>query len=1260
MLNFLDGQAIQEWAALRDAPSELPRLIRHLIWATVKPGTVAKISFPAGSDVTLPGFDGELEVTRGFPPWIPEGQSIWEMSVEAKTGAKAAKDYEKRMVAFPSPERRATVAYRAVSGRRLTPKTKARWLNERRKDGWKSVDWIDASVLAEWLEQSPAVAVLFAQEIGRVPNGVLPLDYAWEQWSRRSRPTTKQALVLAGREEQHTRLVERLTGPTRTIDVEADSPDEAYGFFLAAITGSDDEAIRDQFRSRTLVVDGANSGLWLSQHQGLILVQKGPNRDLATSLVERHHVLVPLGPEAMGSRDPIRLERASGHQFAEALRAMDVLDAEVDRLARECGRSVTIFHRRRRATHVDLPPWGNDASIVPALLAGRWERSKEEDKRVIATLAGATSYEEVEPHLSRLLRLDDSPLSQVGDVFALVAPADAFEICARLLTPRHLDRFAAVAREVFSEIDPALDLPSKERPYAAMYGQLPRHSRWLRHGMAETLLLIAVRGEAVRLDCPQNSQRFADELIQELPGLASDGRLLASLRDQLPVLMEAAPEPFLDALEQLLEGQPEVLRDLLTEGPHPVMGSEPKHTDLLWGLEALAWDPDLLPRVALILARLAELDPGGRWVNRPINSLRAILLSWQPCTHAPLAARLQALDLVLDRHPEPGWQLLLKLLPSLLDSTSGSSRPRWRDVGEDRAERPTRYSVHLAERAIVDRALARVGQAVERWRALLQHLPAFYPIERDQALALLEQVARSTVEPDAQKALWELVAGFVRRNRVAPDADWALEGEELGRWAELAKRLSPSDPVKRHLWLFTDPWPDVLAEPGEDPKVAQDNAKLAALSVLLEERGLDGAVELAIAVTQPGLVLEPLLRLVDGVHQVKLLVDVAPRFSDPVSYLGILSHIALECFGEVWRQVVVRELALERISAEDKAALLRLWPFEPSTWELALCGGEAIADAYWRACRVDLHHLVGADLIAAVDRLLSAGRAFEVPSGLYRRWQELPPEKWLEVIDAHAEIVRRRAETGGGSPDLGWLRDVFWHLAREPAVDEVALASREYVWLPLVVGPGHGEGSVPALYKILARDPAFFFKLLSDAFRAKGDEKEASSDERRSRAEAAYRVFMNWRSIPGTAEDGSLDPARLSSWTREARRLAASSGRAEVGDAVIGRMLAYSPGDPADGAWPHRAVRDLLEQVGSGPTERSILAEQHAKRGVFTKGMDEGGDQERALAAQAFGWAAIIGPHWPRAQRLLRRIAQMWEEEARRADEQSAKRRLSH
>ena len=86
-------------------------------------------------------------------------------------------------------------------------------------------------------------------------------------------------------------------------------------------------------------------------------------------------------------------------------------------------------------------------------------------------------------------------------------------------------------------------------------------------------------------------------------------------------------------------------------------------TGLLWALETLAWDPDLLSRVVLCLGGLAARDPGGNWANRPGNSLTTILLPWLPQTCAPIAKRVAALSALIAEHPDIGWKLLVSLLP---------------------------------------------------------------------------------------------------------------------------------------------------------------------------------------------------------------------------------------------------------------------------------------------------------------------------------------------------------------------------------------------------------------------------------------------------------------------------------------------------------------------------------------------------------------------------------------------------------------------
>ena len=83
----------------------------------------------------------------------------------------------------------------------------------------------------------------------------------------------------------------------------------------------------------------------------------------------------------------------------------------------------------------------------------------------------------------------------------------------------------------------------------------------------------------------------------------------------LPTLAEASPGGFLDAVDTGLDsGGLNAVFDPETES---TPFASPTHTGLLWALEALAWSPEYLGSAALALARLAQIDPGGSWANRP-------------------------------------------------------------------------------------------------------------------------------------------------------------------------------------------------------------------------------------------------------------------------------------------------------------------------------------------------------------------------------------------------------------------------------------------------------------------------------------------------------------------------------------------------------------------------------------------------------------------------------------------------------------------
>ena len=61
-------------------------------------------------------------------------------------------------------------------------------------------------------------------------------------------------------------------------------------------------------------------------------------------------------------------------------------------------------------------------------------------------------------------------------------------------------------------------------------------------------------------------------------------------------------------------------------------------------------------------------------------------------------------------------------------------------------------------------------------------------------------------------------------------------------------------------------------------------------------------------------------------------------------------------------------------------------------------------------------------------------------------------------------------------------------------------------------------------------------------------------------------------------------------------------------------------------------------------------------RGVTWRGLDTGGQPERALADKYQGYAQRSGTKWPRTRRMLQRMAENWDRRARQEDQRAATR----
>lgn len=1238
-MKWVTALNLEQWAPRIGSRTQLSELVSRLVRATAK--DIQSFRFPTGDSAQLPGYDGRLTAI-GDPPYVPDGESVWEFGNDADYVQKANDDFDAR-TKNPGNAVPAQTTFVFVTARRWT-RTKPSlddWVNDRKNEAWKDVRVVDAIALESWLEDEPAVGKWAARYLLNLvtESGARSTDEFWEEYSARFKPQLTEKVLLCDREEQSKTLLARLQGGPQDVPIQADSPDEVVAFAIAMIRDSEPE-IRKWLEARTLVLDTEEAGRQLSRHQNMVYIPRAAALSVSGLLATYNPTIVPLGRDRPNTNVTI-LNRPTTRALSAALETMSFKSDDAYQLARASGRSVTILRRRIPNGDAGKPEWADRIDLIPALLCGGWESTRDADKEILRALIGDTQYGGYEANLQLFLKMHDPPIDREGEVWKIRAPVDAFVHLGSLVSGKDLENLRTVAIDVFSEIDPSLDRPEGDPTFLSPRDKM-RHSEWLRDGLATTLLQIAVLHAEAGLVTPgTTAQAYVDELVANLPGLSGDYRLMASLRDQLPLLAEAAPRPFLAALDKLLEGDGDALRPLFRSGE--LFSPTSPHTYVLWALEPLAWDPDYLSRVALILIKLARIDPGGQTVNRPINTLKEILLTWNPHTNATLEHRLAVLDQIIEKEAEVGWKLISLLLPQGSGTSFPNSRPRYREAGASERETLTWRIVFEAQRHVVRRALGMLDADLGRWQTVLRAMQNFEPASRDETINLLQRTI-DTSDESWKHGIWEILHHEVNKHRSFPTADWSLKGQELQKLEAIVRSLTPNDPLERHGWLFDSDYPDVPIEDFARRIEAIANARKSAVTEIRGSLGDEGLISLADRVRFPGLVGLSAVDEITDPEIVDTLIDSSLGKTDRLNtFARALSSRAQQRFSGEWPGRITARAKSGRWTPNQIALLLESFDDVPETWDLAASLGAEVDEAYWKG-KHSWWLKSGPDASErAARKYLSVGRAAAALEAIHEDVEQIPAALIFELLDRTLEEMNPSQEPPSGLFTHN-IEELFKRLAERGDVPPVELAKREYAYLPLF----GFEPPQLTLHRLLAEEPSLYVQILCDVFRPASGVVEEPTSEQRAKAQVGYHLLSSFHVVPGTS-NGAIDSEKLKSWTSGVRDLANKADRGRIADQYVGHILAHGPSDPTDGAWPHRVIRDLLETLASDDVEAGIRTERFNMRGVVSKEMFEGGRKERELAEQARNWAKTAIAY-ARASAMLSSIANEWDAYADQED----------
>ena len=341
-----------------------------------------------------------------------------------------------------------------------------------------------------------------------------------------------------------------------------------------------------------------------------------------------------------------------------------------------------------------------------------------------------------------------------------------------------------------------------------MDNQRQRYSSALRHGLARSLALLGCTAGPVPATGRTTGRQQARRAVHDILTTANNDStyaLWASLRPVLGDLAEAAPEEFLDAMQEGLRKPDALHARMFTDGDNDaegLMGPSAGHSEFLWALETLAWSPEHFDEAVEILAALSEIDPGGQYSNRPARSLVDIFSCWHPTTSADEPQRELALRRLLRNRPGMAQTLLVALIPDGHDAQTVHRGPRFRDWKRERVL--TRADVLANIRVVGALLLDSVGDDPSALLAAIEKIDDLAPEHRRALCDRLSDVGESLVEDAERTALSEALRAVAARHRKYADTVWALPDEQVALIEAAGAALAPRNLRNRFKWLFAD------------------------------------------------------------------------------------------------------------------------------------------------------------------------------------------------------------------------------------------------------------------------------------------------------------------------------------------------------------------------------------------------------------------------------------------------------------------------
>lgn len=848
----------------------------------------------------------------------------------------------------------------------------------------------------------------------------------------------------------------------------------------------------------------------------------------------------------------------------------------------------------------------NATDLALMNMIGAWCDFNKKDIETINSIVKKDSSQWI-PIIREILQIPDSNITLFNGLWEIKErKALWFELGQRIFD-EDIEEFKKLAINVLAEINPSLEHSSEVRYLMIFQDKTLQFSPILRKGIAEGLAMLGNFSKELK-NCSRGKPELIALLVIRELFKDSDWKLWGSLNDLLPILAEACPNEFLTAVENTLHLTPCPFDDLFSQESNGIGGNN-YMTGLYWALETLAWDEDLLVRVCIIFGKLASIDPGGNYSNRPANSLSTILLPWMPQTIATIEKRKVAIETLYKEQPEIAWNLIIKLLPNQNQMTMGTHKPAWRNtIPSDWEKGVTNEEYWNQILSYAEIAVSIANKDISKLCVLIDNLVDLPQPSFDKLLEILSEERMTNLAEEKRLKIWQCLVKLTSKHRKYHDAKWALNTEVLSSIEAVSEGLAPKNPLNLYQLLFSDRDSELYEEIGnweEQRKKLNERRQKAITEILMQDSGLESVIIFAEFVDSPNLVGNSLGMLATSEFDNVLL----PKYlnsDNPKHFQFIAGYIWSHHYKDGWNWA--DDINKSNWDSLQISNFLKCFPFKKETWERVSnwLGNNEID--YWLKINPNPYQAEN-DLEFAIDKFLYYEKphlAISCINALFHRKQELDKNKiakaLLMVISLQPNI-----------PNIDYYTtiELIKVLQDDPDFDQDQLFKIEWAYLRLL---DHHHGASPKLLENrLATDPDFFCEVIRFIYRSKKEDSTITShsEESKNIALNAWRLLHDWQIPPGTQKDGSFNDSQFSDWLKQVENKCCESGHWEVAQTNIGEVLIYTPADQ-NGLWINKTVAEALNSDDAKEMRNGLRMGYFNSRGAHT--VDPTGSPERELA----------------------------------------------